>query len=103
MAYKLVITRRAEEDLDDIIGYIVLELCNPDAAAHLADEVGKRYDLLENNPHIYAECSQPILRASHYRKAVIGGYLLIYRIDENQKTVYVERFFSDLEDYADKL
>lgn len=103
MAYKLVITRHAEEELDEILGYIALELCNPEAAARLADEIERRYDLLGKSPHIYAECSQPILRISHYRKIPISNYLLIFRIDEQNGTVYVERFFSGLEDYADKL
>ena len=39
----------------------------------------------------------------HYRKVVIGGYLMIFRVDEEAKTVFVERFFSGLEDYAEKL
>lgn len=103
MAYKLIITQRAEKDLDKIIGYIALELCNPDAAAHLADEIEKRYSMLESMPLMYPECSQPLLRISHYRKVPIGNYLLIFRIDEEKGIVYVERFFSNLEDYADKL
>lgn len=103
MAYKLVVTRHAEEDLDEILGYIALKLCSPSAAAHLADEIERRYGLLEGNPHIYPKCSQPILRVSHYRKVPIGNYLLLFQIDEQNCTVYVERFFSGLEDYTDKL
>ena len=29
--------------------------------------------------------------------------LMIFRVDEETKTVFVERFFSGLEDYAEKL
>lgn len=103
MAYKLTITQRAEADLDGILRYIVEELDNREAAANLLDEIEKRYDLLERNPMIYALCDQPLLRCGGYRKVVVGRYLMICHVDERQRLVYVDRFFHDLQDYADKL
>ena len=103
MGYELCIARRAEGDLERIFGYICRELGNPAAAANFADAVDAVYAKLEENPRLYAECVQPILRAAGYRRAVIGRYLLVYRIDEECRVVYIARFFSELEDYADKL
>ncbi len=103
MAYELVVTRKAEADLDAIIGYIMNELCNADAASEMLDAVGASYDALEDNPHLYPVCVQPILYRCGYRKIVIKRYLLIYRVNEAQKTVFVERFFSELQDYAEKV
>lgn len=103
MVYKLQITEKAEHDLDAILGYIMTELCNMEAALHLADEVERHYNLLLKNPLLYEECHQSLLRKYHYRKVVIGGYLMIYRVDEAVNVIYVERFFSDLQDYAVKL
>lgn len=103
MDYKLRITEKAEQDLDAILSYIMMDLGNMEAALHLADEVERRYALLLTNPHLYEVCHQPLLRRPQYRKVVIGGYLMIYRIDEPQSTIYIERFFSDLQDYAAKL
>ena len=103
MAYELIITQKAERDLDEILGYIVNELCNVPAAIHLTDEIEKRYRLLTENPRLYSECQQPLLKAGHYRKVVVGGYLMIYRVDTKKDIVIIERFFSDLEDYAEKL
>ncbi len=79
------------------------ELCNLPAAVPFADEIEKRYRLLVENPNLYGECQQPLLKAGHYRKVVIGGYLMIYRADIESATVIIERFFSDLEDYVEKL
>ena len=73
------------------------------AAIRLMDEIEKRYGLLTENPHLYSECQQPLLKATHYRKIVIGGYLMIYRVDSGRNAVIVERYFSDLEDYHEKL
>lgn len=103
MAYKLQITDKAEQDLDGILGYIVTELCNLEAALHLTDEIERHYDLLLQNPYLHAECQQPLLRELHSRKVVIGGYLMLYRVDEPSGIIYIERFFSDLQDYATKL
>ena len=54
-------------------------------------------------PYACAACLHPLLSAPGYRKAVIRGYLLLYRVDDARKIVYIERFFSDLEDYAHKI
>ena len=99
MAYNVLLTRSAENDLDEIIGYIMNDLCNPTAAAALLDAIAATYAHLSETPHMYALCQAKLLSPSGYRKAVIRGYLMIYRIDEERQFVYVERFFSDLEDF----
>lgn len=103
MAYKLRITEKADKDLDAILCYILTELKNRDAAMRFADEVERHYRLLLENPRLYGECQQPMLRRSHYRKVVIGDYLMIYRVDETNGIVYIERYFSELQDYAAKI
>lgn len=103
MAYKVIVTRSAQRDLDNILGYLVQELANPTAAMTLLDEVEQAYERLMEGPRIYALCAHPLLSAPGYRKIVIRGYLLIFRVDEEKQAVYVERFFSDLEDYANKI
>ena len=99
MAYNVKVTASAEKDLDAIISYIVQELSNPQAAGHLLDEITKTYHILADNPMIFPACSQPLLQ--RYRKVTVMRYVIIYRIDG--ETVYVERFFSQLEDYVNKL
>ena len=103
MGYKLQITESAEKDLDDILTYIMGELDNMEAALHLADEIDQRYIKLEENPYLYEECRDPRLKLLGYRKVVLGGYLMIYRVDQAQETVYIERYFGHLQDYAKKL
>lgn len=103
MAYKLTVTEKAEADLDGILRYIAVELDNREAAAKLLDEIGERYALLERNPLLYALCDQPLLRRGGYRKVIVGRYLMICHVDEQRREVFIDRFFHDLQDYADKL
>lgn len=71
MAYKIIETELAEQDLDNILGYIVRSLANPSAAASFADAVEACYSDLEKMPLMYELCRDPRLRALEYHKAVM--------------------------------
>ena len=52
MVYKLIVTERAEEQLDECLYYLVYRLGNNIAAEHLLACIEKAYDRLEENPKI---------------------------------------------------
>lgn len=54
MQYKLIITERGLELLDNIMNYIINNLKNPQAAGNLLAEIEHVYDNLECNPEMYA-------------------------------------------------
>lgn len=101
MAYEIVVSQHAQDDLDQALGYLIHELKNPPAALHLLEAVEKVYARLGDHPQVYGLCQQPLLARRGFRKAVVGGYVLIYRVNEG--SVYIQRFFSDLQDYEAKL
>lgn len=103
MGYNLVITAKAEADLDDIVSYIINDLCNIPAAINLIDEITERYSIIENTPFVYPLCRQPLLSSRFYRKVIINSYLMIFRVDEATATVYIERFFSQIQSYEDMI
>ncbi|HBT96324.1 MAG TPA: type II toxin-antitoxin system RelE/ParE family toxin [Desulfobulbaceae bacterium] len=103
MGYKLIVSRDAHEDLAGIIGYITNELANREAAASFLDEVEERYNRVINNPHIYALCNDARLERMGYRKIVIKNYLILYRIDVENKTVYIVRIVYGGRDYPELL
>ncbi len=103
MGYKLKVSEHAQSDLDEIVGYIMLELRNPPAAINLLNRIEKVYEGLSDKPQMYALCNKRLLAIQGFRKVPIGGYLMVYKVYEEQQTVYIERFFSDLEDYENKL
>lgn len=99
MGYKIEVTPAASHDLDEIVDYIARELENPTAATSFLDEVDACYEGLETMPFMYEECRDLRLKALKYRRAVIKHYVMVYRVDEDAKTVYILRFFYGARDY----
>ena len=103
MAYKLLLTESAGSDLDGILAHLTGELRSPATASELLDAIEVVYQHLEESPFLYALCRLKLLSAYGYRKVPGRGYLMIYRVDEAHQIVYIERFFSELEDFESKL
>ncbi|MBS6398156.1 MAG: type II toxin-antitoxin system RelE/ParE family toxin [Clostridiales bacterium] len=103
MAYRLIITDRAEELLDQLVNYILFKFRNEPAAKRLLDGIEQLYDRLEYNPYQFADCRDSFLKSKGYKEAVVKGmnYILIFRIDGND--VYVLGIFHQLENYKVKL
>ena len=103
MAYKLVLTERAEQLLDHLVYYLLYRLKNEQAAGHLLDEIAKVYDRLEDNPYQFTECRDAVLKSKQYREAVITdmNYIVIFKVEDD--TVYVLGVFHGLENYRMKI
>lgn len=99
MMYEITVTHLANEDLDSIVAYIAKTLANPIAATSLLDDISKCYDALSRTPLMYELCRNSRLKALHYRKAIIGNYVMVYKVDEKSKIVYILRFFYGPSDY----
>jgi plasmid stabilization system protein ParE len=105
MQYRLIITERAEELLDNITYYIINKLKNSQASDSLLTEIERVYDNLESNPQMYAYSEDLFMKSRGYRKAVIPhyDYVIIFRIDEVINTVYIMGHFHNLELYRNKI
>jgi toxin ParE1/3/4 len=79
------------------------ELANPIAARAFLDKTEDCYALLRTRPKIYVACDDSYLRGKGYRKALIGNYLLIFRIEEQTKKIFILRFFYGAQDYLSQL
>ena len=103
MAYRLVITDRAEYLLEQLIDYILYKFNNGSAAKHMLDCLEQLYNRLEDNPYQFAGCKDSFLQNKGYREAFFSDmdYVLIFRIEGN--IVYVLGIFHQLENYKNKL
>lgn len=103
MAYRLIITERAEELLEQLVNYILYKFRNEQAAGHLLDGIEQLYDRLQDNPYQFADCRDSFLKSKGYKEAIVKNvdYILIFRIEGN--VVYVLGIFHQLENYKNKL
>ncbi len=103
MAFDLIISERADEQIDRLTGYLVKRLKNTGAAKHFLNEIDAIYDRLEENPYQFPVSRDEYLYRKGYREAFLleMSYHVIFRIDV--QTVYVVGVFHDLEDYVTKV
>lgn len=97
--YNVIVTKSAHKDLEKIYSYIAINLDNKIAANTFLNEVENSYNKLQSNPTLYAHCNDERLANLKYRRVVIKNYILVFKIDESKKTVYILRFFHSKQDY----
>jgi hypothetical protein len=105
MNYNLIITKRAEDLLDNILYNIINQSKNIQTPELMMNELMHVYDNLEYNPKMYTFSKDAFLKSRGYRKAVVlhYEYIIIFRIEEESKRVYIVGFFRNLELYKNKL
>lgn len=64
--------------------YISNVLLNRSAADKLKTLIYKKIDKLTETPQLYQTTDNP-----QYRRMPVKNYIVIYRIDENEKTIYI--------------
>ena len=103
MAFDLIISEGADEQIDRLTGYLLNRLKNSGAAMHFLNEIEAVYDRLEENPYQFPMSRDEYLYRKGYREAFLTemSYRVIFRIE--LQTVYVVGVFHDLEDYVAKV
>ena len=99
MAYDLMITDDAHNDIDEVLAYITGTLSNRFAAASLMDQIDACYAQLQKFPFSFEPCRDIRLKNLGYRKAVIENFVMVYRPLEEEHRVYILRFFYGGRDY----
>ena len=101
MAYKVVETRSAGKDIAEILGYIAGTLGNLPAAALFADELASKYESLSENPYMYEQSRDLLLKSRGYRRVVIKNYVMLYLVDQAAREVHIVRVIYGGRDYAE--
>ncbi len=91
MSYKLLITNDANNDIDDIISYIINELKNPIAAENLLSKIELNFGIILANPFSFPLCKDKRLYDNGYRKITVKNYIIFYRVDKEDNIVYIMR------------
>ena len=103
MVYKLIVTEREEEQLDECLYYLAYRLGTNIAAEHLLTCIEKAYDRLEENPYQFPECRDAYLKSLKYREVILTdmSYWMIVKVVD--LAVYIMGILHQLEDYGNKL
>ena len=103
MAYELLISERADRQIDKLASYLLTVLNNPQACAHFFDEIQKTYEMLKDDPFCFKLCAEELLAQKGYRSAQLPTmrYRIIYRVEQSR--VYIVAVFHMLENYSRKL
>ena len=87
--YKVKINPRAIHELDGIYQYIASEKLTPDNAKGQIDRIKKAILNLDTFPQSHQERNEGRYAGKSYRQLLIDNYIVIFRIDETNKIVYV--------------
>ena len=101
--YKVELSIQAKNDYKSIIRYIKYKLSEPAIAEKYAKLIKSELDSLEYQPQRFAIIDYDIIKEYNFRKLIIKNYIAFYRIDENKKTVNIERILYGATDWKSKL
>lgn len=103
MDYKVFVTKDAEEDLEHFVNYLVVEKKNLQAARNVLNDYDATIETLKHVAGSLKLCDNPELRQLGYRRInfLNHRYFMMYRIED--KVVYVDNIFHDLQDYENRL
>lgn len=97
--YQVRLLPVAEEDLDEIVGYVALD--DVDAALKLAGRIEASLEKLSSFPKLGRVPRDSDLREVGYRYVVIGEWLAFYTIEK--RTVFVHRILHGRRAYKELL
>ena len=90
--YKVVFEDGAIEELEEIYNYIFEKFKSDVVAKMCMEKIENCIMQLEKFPYSHAEV-HIIPRKNIYRKLVIENYVILYKIEENCKTVFIYHIF----------
>lgn len=89
--YRVNVSEPAENDLRDIICYISAQLSAPTTALKMINTLEDAIASLADMPQKCSLVTDDRLASMGYRKLVVKNYITFFTIDEQSKTVDIER------------
>ncbi|MBD5503367.1 MAG: type II toxin-antitoxin system RelE/ParE family toxin [Lachnospiraceae bacterium] len=87
--YKVKVNPRAIRELDSIYEYIAKEKLAPENARGQVDRIKKAVLGLDTFPQSHQERNEGRYAGKGYRQLLVDNYIVIFRVDEPHKMVYV--------------
>ncbi|MBQ7076917.1 MAG: type II toxin-antitoxin system RelE/ParE family toxin [Lachnospiraceae bacterium] len=87
--YQVRLNKRAYRDIEEVFMYIAKEKLSPENAEGQIARIKKAILGLDTHPQSHQERQVGKYANKGYRQLVVDNYIVIFRIDENKKMVYV--------------
>jgi len=85
------LSQKADADLDDIVGYIAVELANPCAVIDFADKLQRIIEEARSFPESGTPVINEFIPNTEVRKKSVGNYIMYYLPDPNEKMIFILR------------
>lgn len=99
MNCKIVFTDTAKTDLREIAIYLAERTKDKNLAVRFVEELREQVKILEQFPECGAIPKDRILKSEGYRFLSHKDYLLFYRFEREENTVYLSAVFNGKRDY----
>ena len=87
--YKVSLYPKAYRDLEDIYAYISNEILEPVVAKRQIDRIWEALGTLSIFPYSHQDRLVGRYANKGYKQFIVDNYLVIYRVDEEKKEVFV--------------
>lgn len=87
--YKIKINPKAIRELDNIYSYIANDKSAPENAVRQLERIKKAILSLNIFPQSHQERTEGRYAKKGYRQLLVDNYIVIFRIDETNKTIYI--------------
>ncbi len=93
----------ARDDIARAADYITVELANPMAAARLLADLEGAVETLAAHPATFRPIPFDPWKRDGFRVLPVRNYLLVFRVDEETKNVFVARLFHFRQNWLEEL
>ena len=98
--YSYTFTELAKSDIDETINYVSNKLNNTHAARRLYQDIISKIHVIRSLPYAYPDCQIYLIDDVYTRRALVDNYVLIYEINEINKSITILRFLYYRRDIA---
>ncbi|MDD2993421.1 MAG: type II toxin-antitoxin system RelE/ParE family toxin [Pygmaiobacter sp.] len=100
MAYEVFLTPAAESDLARILDYLNVQFGSPQAVGNFLNPYAAVCGELAEHPQMYSHALAPELQARGYRRFLIGKYVALCLVREEQQQIIIARIFHGTQNYT---
>ncbi len=101
MNYSVNISQPAEEDLNQIVDYIVVQLAAPAAALDFIEHFSNVVSSLKSYPHRCSMVRDEEFQLHGFRKIFVKNYIVFFTANETEQTVFINRVLYNRRNWTD--